>query len=38
MKQLSGLDNLFLAIEDSNQHMHVGGLGVIPPEKSARQK
>ena len=31
MKQLSGMDNLFLAIEDSNQHMHVGGLGIYDP-------
>ncbi|SDU34670.1 Diacylglycerol O-acyltransferase [Pseudomonas pohangensis] len=31
MRQLSGMDNLFLALEDNNQHMHVGGLGIYDP-------
>ncbi len=31
MKQLSGLDNLFLALEHGNQHMHVAGLGIYDP-------
>jgi len=25
------MDNLFLALEDTNQHMHVGGLGIYDP-------
>jgi len=25
------MDNLFLALEDNNQHMHVGGLGIYDP-------
>lgn len=28
MRQLSGLDNLFLALEDRRQHMHVAALGI----------
>lgn len=28
MKQLSGMDNLFLAMEQGNQYMHVAGLGI----------
>ncbi len=31
MKQLSGLDNLFLAMETGNQRMHVAGLGIYDP-------
>ncbi len=31
MKPLSGLDNLFLSLEQGNQYMHVGGLGIYDP-------
>lgn len=31
MKYLSGMDNLFLSQETTNQHMHVGGLGIYNP-------
>ena len=31
MKHLSGLDNLFLALDQGNQYMHVGGLGIYDP-------
>ncbi len=31
MKQLSGLDELFLALEESNQCMHVAALGIYDP-------
>ena len=31
MKQLSGLDNLFLALERGNQFLHVAGLGIYDP-------
>ena len=31
MRQLSGLDNLFLALESGNQHLHVAGLGIYDP-------
>ncbi len=31
MRQLSGMDNLFLALESGNQHMHVAGLGIYDP-------
>ncbi len=34
MKQLSGMDNLFLALEDGHQHMHVGGLGIYDPSSA----
>jgi diacylglycerol O-acyltransferase / wax synthase len=31
MKQLSGIDNLFLALDQGPQHMHVAGLGIYDP-------
>ena len=31
MRQLSGLDNLFLDMEDNQQHMHVAALGIYDP-------
>jgi WS/DGAT/MGAT family acyltransferase len=31
MKQLSGLDNVFLELERGNQHMHVAGLAIYDP-------
>ena len=31
MKQLSGIDNLFLQLERGNNHMHVAGLGIYDP-------
>ncbi len=31
MKYLSGIDNLFLALDQDNQFMHVGGLGIYDP-------
>ena len=31
MKQLSGMDNMFLHLEHGNQHMHVAGLGIYDP-------
>ena len=31
MKQLSGMDNLFLAMDQGHQHMHVAGLGIYDP-------
>ena len=31
MKQLSGLDNVFLQLERGNQHMHVAGLAIYDP-------
>ncbi len=31
MKQLSGLDNLFLGLEKPNQYMHVAALGIYDP-------
>lgn len=34
MKQLSGMDNLFLAMENGHQRMHVGGLGIYDPSSA----
>jgi WS/DGAT/MGAT family acyltransferase len=34
MKQLSGLDNVFLRLERGNQHMHVAGLAVYDPSSA----
>ena len=31
MQRLSGLDNLFLAMDDNRQHMHVAALGLYDP-------
>ena len=31
MKPLSGVDNLFLHMEQGNQYMHVAGLGIYDP-------
>jgi WS/DGAT/MGAT family acyltransferase len=31
MKQLSGMDNLFLAMDRGHQHLHVAGLGIYDP-------
>jgi diacylglycerol O-acyltransferase / wax synthase len=31
MKQLSGMDNVFLQLEHGNQYMHVAGLGIYDP-------
>jgi diacylglycerol O-acyltransferase len=31
MKQLSGMDNLFLALDQGHQHLHVAGLGIYDP-------
>lgn len=31
MQRLSGLDNLFLELEDSRQHMHVAAMGLYDP-------
>ena len=31
MQHLSGLDNLFLTMEDNRQHMHVAALGIYDP-------
>ena len=31
MKQLSGMDNVFLRLERGNQYMHVAGLGIYDP-------
>ena len=31
MKQLSGMDNVFLRLEHGNQYMHVAGLGIYDP-------
>ena len=31
MMQLSGMDNLFLNLEQGNQYMHVAGLGIYDP-------
>jgi diacylglycerol O-acyltransferase len=31
MKQLSGMDNVFLKLEHGNQYMHVAGLGIYDP-------
>ena len=31
MKQLSGMDNMFLRMERGNQYMHVAGLGIYDP-------
>jgi len=31
MKQLSGTDNLFLAMDEGHQHLHVAGLGIYDP-------
>ncbi len=31
MMQLSGMDNLFLALDQGHQHMHVAGLGIYDP-------
>jgi len=31
MKQLSGMDNLFLAMDQGHQHLHVAGLGIYDP-------
>ena len=31
MKQLSGMDNMFLHLEHGNQYMHVAGLGIYDP-------
>jgi WS/DGAT/MGAT family acyltransferase len=35
MKQLSGMDNLFLAMEEGNQYMHVAGLGIYDQSTTA---
>ena len=35
MKQLSGLDNVFLQLERGNQHMHVAGLAIYDPSSAA---
>lgn len=34
MKHLSGLDNLFLTLDQGNQYMHVGGLGIYDPSSA----
>lgn len=34
MKQLSGLDNIFLAMESKNQHLHIGGLSIYDPSSA----
>jgi WS/DGAT/MGAT family acyltransferase len=34
MKQLSGLDNVFLRLERGNQHMHVAGLAIYDPSSA----
>jgi len=31
MRQLSGMDNLFLAMDQGHQHLHVAGLGIYDP-------
>jgi len=31
VKQLSGMDNMFLHLEHGNQYMHVAGLGIYDP-------
>ena len=31
MKQLSGMDNVFLRLERGNQYLHVAGLGIYDP-------
>ncbi|NJD30897.1 MAG: wax ester/triacylglycerol synthase family O-acyltransferase [Gammaproteobacteria bacterium] len=35
MKQLSGMDNMFLHLEHGNQYMHVAGLGIYDPSTAA---
>jgi diacylglycerol O-acyltransferase len=34
VKHLSGLDNLFLTLDQGNQYMHVGGVGVYDPSSA----
>jgi len=34
MKQLSGMDNVFLRMEHGNQYMHVAGLGIYDPSSA----
>ena len=34
MKQLSGMDNLFLAMDEGHQHLHVAGLGIYDPSSA----
>ncbi len=34
MKQLSGMDNLFLALDSGHQHMHVASLGIYDPSSA----
>ena len=34
MKQLSGMDNVFLRLERGNQYMHVAGLGIYDPSSA----
>jgi WS/DGAT/MGAT family acyltransferase len=38
MKQLSGLDNVFLQLERGNQHMHVAGLCIYDPSSAPEGK
>ncbi len=38
MKQLSGLDNVFLRLERGNQHMHVAGLAIYDPSSAPEGK
>ncbi len=34
MKQLSGMDHMFLQIERGNQYAHVAGLGIYDPSSA----
>ncbi|MBK9523142.1 MAG: wax ester/triacylglycerol synthase family O-acyltransferase [Rhodocyclaceae bacterium] len=38
MKHLSGMDNLFLAMDKGNQHLHVASLGVYDPSTAPAGK
>ena len=38
MKQLSGMDNLFLELDSGHQHMHVASLGIYDPSTAAGGK
>ena len=38
MKYLSGMDNLFLAMDKGNQHLHVASLGIYDPSTASGGK
>ncbi len=38
MRQLTALDQQFLALEDSRQYGHVGGLGILDPSTTANSR